>query len=113
MSLDFYDRAGNARIYTDDGKHLFSWAGQPVAYFHGDHVYLFNGMHFGRLKNGWIIDDQGRRVLFSAGATGGPQKPLRRLKPLKGLRQLKPLKGQRQLSPLPPLTSNSWTTCPW
>ncbi|RAS23615.1 MULTISPECIES: 4-fold beta flower protein [unclassified Pseudomonas] len=31
MSLDFYDRNGTPVAYTDDGEHIFTFSGRPVA----------------------------------------------------------------------------------
>lgn len=109
MSLDFYDLNGNPIAYTDDGEHVFTFSGHPVAYFHDGSVYSFNGRHLGRFNNGLIRDNDGQVVFFSEAATGGPIKPLRKLKPLKGQKQLKPLKGLRSLRPLKPLDSMSWS----
>lgn len=32
MPLNFYDRAGTPIAYTDDGEHIFTISGHPVAY---------------------------------------------------------------------------------
>jgi hypothetical protein len=109
MSLDFYDRSGTPITYTDDGVHLFTFSGQPVGYFHDDSLYSYQGQHLGRISNGLIRDNRGHVVFFSSDATGGPMRPVRRLKPLKGLKRLKPLKHLRRLAPLRPMLSNNWS----
>ncbi|RVL87571.1 hypothetical protein CN140_01145 [Sinorhizobium meliloti] len=111
--MELYDRNGDARVYTVDGVHFFTWGGQPVAYLHGDNVYGFGGNHLGWLVNGNMYNRNGDCILFAAAARGGPMKPLRNLKPLKGLKGLKPLKGLRELAPLKPLFSRSWADCPF
>jgi len=109
MSLDFYDSKGNSIAYSDDGVHIYTFAGKPVAYIHDGSVYSFKGRHLGRFSNGVIRDNGGHTALFSSGSTGGPLKPMCKLQPLKGLKQLQPLKGLRQLPPLRPLDSLSWS----
>ena len=109
MSLDFYDSKGNPIAYTDDGEHIYTFAGKPVGYLHEGSVYSFSGRHLGRFNNGIVRDNDGHAAFFSEGASGGPMKPLRKLKPLKGLKQLRPLKGLRELRPLKSLDSLSWS----
>ena len=109
MSLDFYDSNGTPIAYSDDGEHIYTFDGRPVAYLSQDSVYSFSGAHLGRFETAMIRDNDGEVALFTEGATGGPPKPLRQLKPLKGLKQLKPLKGIKELQPLRPLPSSSWS----
>jgi hypothetical protein len=107
--IDFYDRHGNPIAYSDDGEHIYTFDGHPAAYFHNGLIYSFSGSHLGRFANGLARDNDGNTVFFTEEASGGPVKPLRKLKPLKGLRRLKPLKGLRDLRPLKSLDSMSWS----
>lgn len=109
MSQNFYDNNGTPVAYTEDGIHLYTFSGRPVAYFQDDSLYTYGGQHLGRLANGHIRDNRGQVALFSENAAGGPMKPLRKLLPLKGLKQLLPLKGLRQLKPMAPMSSNNWS----
>ena len=109
MELTLYDSAGRPVAYSDDGEHIYSFDGRPVAYFHDDSVWSFDGRHLGRFESGWVRDNQGNGAFFTESATGGPLKPMRELKPLKGLKQLRPLKALRQLRPLKPLNSLDWS----
>lgn len=109
MSLDFYDGEGNPVAYSDDGQHVFSFSGRPVAYLSQNSVYSFTGAHLGWFEGGLVRDNSGDVVFFTDGATGGPLKPLKKLKPLKGLKGLLPLKGLKALKPLKPLPSLSWS----
>lgn len=112
MSLDFYDSKGNPYAYSDDGETLYTFGGKPIAYIDDDSIYAFDGRHLGFLENGQIWDRSGKVVLVADGASGGPMKPLKKLKPLKGLKQLKPLKGLKQLKPLKPLKTMAWSQVP-
>lgn len=107
--MHFYDENGDAQLYTDDGVHLFTWDGEPVAYFEGDNLYDYDGTHRGWFRNGWICDQNGDCMLFEPDARGGPIKPLRSLDGLKSLKSLQPLKGLRELAPLKPLPSSNWS----
>ncbi|MBR1219952.1 hypothetical protein JQ557_18235 [Bradyrhizobium sp. U87765 SZCCT0131] len=110
---EFYDKTGQAIAYLQDDSHIFDWDGTPTAYIRDNAVYSYPGAVIGWLRNGWIWDLNGRAVLFIPQATGGPLKPLRKLKPLKALRKLKPLKGLRQLKPLRPLMKTIWSDRSW
>lgn len=109
MSIDFYDSQGNPVAYSDDGEHVYTFGGEPVAYLHDGSVYSFAGRHLGRFADGLVRDNDGHAVFFSERARGGPMKPLRRLKPLKTLKQLRPLKGLREMRPLRAFDSMSWS----
>jgi hypothetical protein len=108
----FYDQAGSPVAYTDDGKHIFLFSGQPVAYLHRDSVYSFDGQHLGWVRNGWIYDHNGCGVFFSDDSSGGPLKPFKQFKPFKSFKMLMPLKALRQLPPLKPLWSIYWSDIP-
>lgn len=52
MSLDFYDRNGRPYAYSDDGEHIFTFNGKPVAYICEDSIYRFDGQHVGYFESG-------------------------------------------------------------
>ena len=108
MSLEFYDRHGQPCLYTEDDEILYSWDGFAIAYLYGEHVYLFNGEHFGWLKKGWMVDDQGYRVYFSQKAVGGPLMPTRHAKPYKEPKHPRPAKLNRAFAPPEPLVKDAW-----
>lgn len=109
MELIFYDQSGKPVAYTDDGEHIYTYDGDPVAYLSGDSVYGYNGRHLGWLMNGWMWDHGGGAVFFTKNAQGGPLKPLASLTPMKSLKSLAPLKSLRSLAPLRPMKSLSWS----
>ncbi|MNL03970.1 hypothetical protein D3C87_1245240 [compost metagenome] len=109
MSLNFYDRAGAPIAYTDDGEHIFTISGRPVAYLYDGSVYSYQGHHLGLMADGVIRDNSGHVAFFTDGARLGVTRPMLRLMPLKGLKQLKPLKQLRQLRPLKSLNRSTWS----
>lgn len=113
MSLEFYDRHGQARLYTEDGETLYTWDGDPVAYLFGDDIYLFDGEHFGRFKHGWILDDEGYHVLFSKDAMDGPLMPMMRPKPFKQMQKPKPFKHERGYAPEEAMPKDAWAEYAW
>lgn len=106
--MEFYDKQGRAYAYSPDGEYIYLWSGKPVAYFRDEKIYSFAGRFLGRFENGWIIDQSGRRSLFTTDASGGPVRPVRQVKPVKGVRQVRPIKGARQTTPVKPVTSLQW-----
>lgn len=95
--------------YSEDGKHLYLFTGEPAGYFHRGSIYTFAGVHLGRISRGLIRDNVGDTAFFTDGSSGGPLKPVKRLKPLKSFKQLKPLKGLREHRPLKPLDTLTWS----
>lgn len=109
MSLDFYNQHGEAVAYTDDGTHIYSWSGEPVAYLSGSHVYSFEGQFRAWFENGWIRDKSGNAMLFTPAATGGPWKPFLQFQQFKGFKQFLPFKGFREFVPFKPFYSSNWS----
>jgi hypothetical protein len=109
----FYDSNGSPVAYCDDGVHIYLFDGQPVAYFDRGQVYSFSGAHLGWFENSWLYDGSGNPALFSDGATGGPLKPIKQIKPIKGIKQIKPIKGIKQIAPIRPILSLSWSRGPF
>ena len=105
----FYNEAGEAVAYSEDGVHIYLYSGIPVAYFDKNSIYSYSGRHLGWFEDGWIRDNNCDCVFFIENAKGGPLKPLKKLKPLKGLKKLKPLKKLKELKPLKPVKSLNWS----
>mgnify|MGYP003678613262 CR=1 FL=1 len=110
MDKTFYDKNGHPFCYTQDGKHLYTFSGEPIGYFHNESIYSFSGDHLGWLRNCWIYDGTGNPLLFSKDATGGPGKPGRAGKPGKAGRAGRPGKGGRAGKPGRPGFSSSWSS---
>ena len=108
--IDFYDRSGSPVAYTQDGTHIYTFKGEPVAYFHVESVYSFSGSHLGWFEDGWIRDNNGHCVFYTQEAQGGPVKPMKQAKPLKSIKSLKPIKSLRSARPLKAMKSLSWSS---
>jgi hypothetical protein len=109
MSLDFYDSNGRPYAYTDDGVHVFSFSGTPIAFISDDSIYSFSGVHIGYFNDGVIRDGRGDTLLFTADSTSGPMKPMKQMKPMKGMKQMKPMKGMKQMKPMRPMKTQGWS----
>jgi hypothetical protein len=107
--MDFYDCHGEAVAYVDDGQHIYSWDGRPIAFISGEHVYAFSGNFIGWFNNGWIWDKNGKAMLFTEGAKGGPLKPMLKLRSFKGFKQFLPFKGFKDFVPFKPLLTYQWS----
>ena len=84
--------------------------GKPVAYFHKNSIYTFQGSHIGRFEDGWIRDNDGYCVFFTPDAKGGPIKPVKRVKPVKSVKQVKPVKSVKQIAPVKKVNKLSWSS---
>lgn len=107
--MDFYDRHGEAVAYVEDGEHIYSWDGRPLAFISGEHVYAFSGNFIGWFNDGWIRDKNGDAMLFADNAKGGPEKPMLNLKKFKGFKQFLPFKGFKDLAPSKPFFNYEWS----
>lgn len=107
--MEFFDREGRAACYSPDGEHFYLWSGQPVGYVSNGMIYSFGGQLLGWFENGWLYDRQNRPALFSAGATGGPVRPVRQVAPVKAVRAVRPVKGVRQVAHVRPVGSLTWS----
>ncbi|MFQ6081804.1 MAG: 4-fold beta flower protein [Candidatus Aminicenantia bacterium] len=106
MELTIYDKAGKPHAYiTDDGT-IYLWNGKPVAYLDGEHVYGFNGTHFGWFENGIMYDRQGMRIGFT------PQTcpSVTQVEPVKSVKQVKHVKSVQQVPPVKPVFSIGYST---
>jgi hypothetical protein len=109
--MEFFDRSGNAICYSPDGEHIYLWNGEPVGYFSDNKIYAFSGKLIGWIENGWLLDRSNRPALFSSSATGGPVKPVRKVKPVKSVRRVRPVKSVRQVAHVRPVKSLNWSQC--
>lgn len=105
--ITFYNTQGRAIAYLYEEEYVYLYSGKPVAYAYGESLYSYSGKHLGTFtKDGWIRDNQGKCVFFTAEATGGPVKPVKSVKPVKGVR---PVKSVRSVRPARPVKSLSWS----
>lgn len=108
--MTFYNKNGEPIAYAEDGEHIYLFTGEPVAYFHGDAVYGFNGKHLGWFENGWIRDLHGLCVFYSGDASGsGPLKPVKNVKPVKSVKSVRPVKSVREVKSVKSVKSLSWS----
>jgi hypothetical protein len=95
--ITFHDRTGAAVAYSDDGFDIHLFDGRAVAYFHGTSIYAHSGRHLGRMKEGWVRDNEGRCVFFTdkAWPVKGPVQPQKIARPAKGVKSVGPQKAAR------------------
>ena len=108
--MTLYDRNGRPPAYSEDDEHIYLFTGQPVAYFHENAVYGFNGHQFGWFENGWVRDLNGKCVFFSENSCGsGPAKPAKYAKPAKSAKYAKPAKCARYAKYAKAASAVSWS----
>lgn len=110
MTIDFYSKTGKPIAYTEDGEHIYTFSGRPVAYLNEDAVYSFSGQHIGWFEDGWLRDIKGKCVFFTNTASGGPVKPVKHVKPIKGVKHVKPVKGVKNIKSVKAVKSLSWSS---
>ncbi|MDJ0824442.1 MAG: hypothetical protein QNJ16_02950 [Rhodobacter sp.] len=107
--MEFYDQNGEAKCYSPDGEHLYTWDGNPVAYFSDSKVYSFSGKLLGWFENGWLYDRGNNPALFMPEASGGPMRPMRQMPRMKSMRRMRPMKSLRSMAHMRPMRSNHWS----
>jgi hypothetical protein len=107
--INFYDHNGRPVAYTQDGVHIYSFSGEPVAYLYGMSVYSFSGQHLGWFEDGWIRDNSGNCAFYTQHAQGGPVKPVKNVKPVKSVKSVKPVKSIKSIRPVKAVKSLSWS----
>ena len=103
----FFDSHRRAAAYLDagDGRTVYLWSGEPVAYLLEDSIYGFNGKHLGWYTNGMIFDHEGYVVVSPAVAFRKPVEPA----PARGLKGQTPSKRQQESKPLQPTLGGAWS----
>jgi len=109
MNTTFYDKGGNPICYTEDSVHIYSFSGVPLAYFHQDSIYSFDGQHLAWCVDGWLRDHSGLCILFTKEAKGGPAKPGCFGLPGKAGRLGLSGKSGRQAKPARPALAVTWS----
>lgn len=101
--VTLFNGAGAAVAYVDyeDEATIYSFAGEPLAYLHDDHVYGFNGKHLGWFEQGVLRDHAG----LSAGFVKDKSPVFTQFEPFKGFKQFKPFKGFQEFAPFKPFVS--------
>ena len=107
--MEFYDRTGTPTCYLDDDEHIYLWNGIPVGYLYEAKVYSFAGRQLGWFSDGWLYDRSNHPALFSEAATGGPIKPIRKIKPVKGIKKVRPIKSVRAVAIVRSVRSINWS----
>lgn len=109
MESTFYDMSGRPIAYSDDGRNVYAFSGQPLAYLEGDSVFAFDGRHLGWWDRGWIRDHHGTCVAFTEAAAGGPPLPPRQALPAKGFKNAPPVRGFKHVKPVRAFEGNGWS----
>jgi len=105
----FYDHLDIAQAYTENAVDIYSFNGEPLAYFYMDAIYSYQGKQLGWFSDGWIRDLNGFCVFFTQGATGGPLKSLIHPIPFVGTKRLLPIKAPRQIMKIRPIKRLTWS----
>jgi hypothetical protein len=72
-----FNKKAQANFYLDGDKiHIFSFAGEPVAFVEKLGVFSFKGEHLGWYEDGWLRDNDGKCVaLTEPPGKAGPNPP--------------------------------------
>lgn len=109
-STTFFDKDGNPSWYIDKDKaSVFSLEGHPIGYLYQDTLFSHKGEHIGFFKDGWIIDLEGRYLLFTEVSVNGPIKPQPRILTLRSIQSQNPIPQVRQFKRALPVLRSEWS----
>lgn len=109
MSFIFYNKRGTPMVYTDNNTDIFYFTGEAIAYIHEMSVFSYEGKHLGFFKDGWIRDNNGKCVLFTKGAIGGPEKRMKDIAPVISQKGNIPSKKTREHKKIELIINQEWT----
>ncbi len=92
----FFNRSGTPSVYMDDGSYIYFYNGECAAYIFNGSIHHFDGRHLGFFKNGWIRDKNGKCVLFTQNAKGGPERRMKDIGRIKSQKSGIPGKKPRE-----------------
>lgn len=107
--MELYDKKGKPIAYIENNEDIYLFTGEPVAYIYNNEIFGFNGFHIGWFENGWMRDLDGRYVLYTRNAYGGPIKPVVKVAPIKKIKKIKPIKKIKKLSKIKKTSLFSWS----
>jgi hypothetical protein len=78
-----FNKKAQANYYLDGDKiHVYSWAGEPVAFVEKMGVFSFDLIHLGWYEDGWLRDHDGKCVaLTEPPGKSGPNPPKIKARP--------------------------------
>ncbi len=109
MQTSFYDAHGRAYAYTEDGVHIYTFSGVPVAYIYNGTLYTFSGDYISELHEGLIRDEHGNVVLFADESTNRIPKPTKHAGKRSGLRLMRPPKLHRNICTVSLRRTYAWS----
>lgn len=107
-----YDKGGKAAGWLKDGD-IYSAAGVPAAFLHGDCVVNYAGLHCGVLRNNFFRDLDGKVAAFLRGAEGGPRLPFVPPAPLPPHPGVHPMRPPVPMAPPQPMPVLAWSDLSW
>lgn len=89
--------------------HFVALSGATIGWLRGDAVFALNGAHAGYFTDGLFRDNRGDAVAFVSGATGGPTKPVRHVRPVQPVRHVRPVRPVFHMKNVRAVRSLSWS----
>jgi hypothetical protein len=65
MMTQYYDQSGTFKAYTNDGKNLFSEAGEHIGHFMNGFLYNTSGAAIGHIRDKKILDKKGQTLYYT------------------------------------------------
>jgi hypothetical protein len=104
-----YDRSGRCVGWLRQGR-VLDRSNQWRAIIRDDSVHTFGGVYVGRFRDGWFLAQDGSRVGFIPGATGGPAQPAPMAAPVAPTPLAPPIPSAPVAPPAPPAALLGWST---
>jgi hypothetical protein len=111
MLTNLWDSHGTAVAYIDDDhESVYLQDGSAVAWISGVNLYSYRGRLLGWYYQGWVIDLEGKCLLFSERAQPGAVRPFTRLPEDRGDKALRPSRSVPDPSRKRPSRAKTWSS---
>jgi hypothetical protein len=105
-----YGEEGRPIAWVAADRSIYLFDGTPVAWISrtGD-VHAWSGLYLGWFQDGALWDREGRCVLFSSSARGGPQKPVPQPEPARAVKRRRLERGTAEIPSTRPRRRSVWS----
>ena len=104
-----YGPQGEVVAWNEDNDAIRDLQGRVIGWLYDDAVHGVRGHHVGYFNDGLFRDNRGAVVAWIAGATGGPTKPVRHVRPVQPVRHVRPVRAIRHVRHVRAVHALAWS----
>lgn len=105
-----YGPDGAVVAWNENNEIVRDLQGRVIGWLFDDAVHGTRGHHVGYFDDGLFRDKRGAVVAWMSGASGGPVKPARHVRPSRPVRHVKPVRPVRHVRYARAVRTAAWST---